>query len=689
MTLRLRHFRMRAVTPAGPYGVDIAFTSGLNVIWADNTKGKSTCMQGMLYALGLEKMLSPRREVPLPHVMTSYLKNDDETTEQVLESMVALEIQNGAGTIVTVHRPVKREGVDNRLITVDFGPSLTQPGAHIERRNFFVLDAGAAQREDGFHRFLEDFLGWNLPVVRRYDSPEGKLYLETIFPLFWVEQKSGWSTIPAAIPTYLRIREVHKRAVEFIMDLDVHKLEIERQRIQEKLDENARNWRNLWDEVDRLARRNGGRVEALPQRPTAVREELNGGQVLIADKASWVSIADLLAQLRRRVRELNEIPIPEVGVSVDHLVAQLEALGAQVEEANRRRIEAYKARQLKDADVESLKRRIHSLSDDLQKNQDVQKLQRYSGSAGALTPDHCPTCEQSLADSLLSQQVVTAVMPIEDNIEYIRSQLKMFEDILGRENEEMSKIEAHALLADRELNELYGRVRTVRADLIAPAGNPSAVSIEERVRTESRIRELEAMQATFEDFVERMRSLSSAYEEILSTKSLLPSDKMSALDKRKIEALTSFLRRYARDFGFSTFNPSELTIDEDTYRPQKEGYEIGFETSASDAIRLKWAYQLGLLELEGQGPTNHPGMLLLDEPRQQSSSRVSFGMLLERAAERQRADKQIIVSTSEDLETLSDILSRISCNRTIIKGYVIKRLGEDAALAAAPKIISA
>ena len=60
MTLCLRHLRLRAMTPAGLYGTDIPFKPGLNVIWADNTKGKSTCMQGMLYALGLERMLSPR-----------------------------------------------------------------------------------------------------------------------------------------------------------------------------------------------------------------------------------------------------------------------------------------------------------------------------------------------------------------------------------------------------------------------------------------------------------------------------------------------------------------------------------------------------------------------------------------------------------------------------------------------------
>src|SRR3546814_14290096 len=121
--------RLRAMTAAGPYGDDIRLASGLNVIWADNTKGKSTCMQAMLYALGLEKMLSPRREVPLPHAMTTYLRCDDESQIDISQSWVELEIENGAGTIVTVHRHVKEAGVDNRPITVRFGAPLTRTEA--------------------------------------------------------------------------------------------------------------------------------------------------------------------------------------------------------------------------------------------------------------------------------------------------------------------------------------------------------------------------------------------------------------------------------------------------------------------------------------------------------------------------------------------------------------------------------
>src|SRR3546814_14124726 len=88
-------------------------------------------MQAMLYALGLEKMLSPRREVPLPHAMTTYLRCDDESQIDISQSWVELEIENGAGNIVPVHRPVKEAGVDNRLITVWFGATLSSEARRV------------------------------------------------------------------------------------------------------------------------------------------------------------------------------------------------------------------------------------------------------------------------------------------------------------------------------------------------------------------------------------------------------------------------------------------------------------------------------------------------------------------------------------------------------------------------------
>ncbi|WOH50558.1 AAA family ATPase [Bradyrhizobium sp. sBnM-33] len=673
MTLRLRHLRLRAQTSAGPYGTDITFGSGLTVIWADNTRGKSTCMQGMLYALGMERMLSPRREIPLPHAMTSFIETDNKERHAVLESAVSLEIENDEGQIVTVHRPV-RSKIDNRLINVEFGPTLTTGSAQVSRKSFFVSDPGAATREDGFHYFLEQFLGWELPTVKRYDAPDGKLYLETIFPLFWVEQKVGWSSIPAAIPTYLRIREVHKRAVEFIMDLDVPRLELRRQQVMDDLAANAREWRLRLDEIERVVRRSGGRIEGISSKPTAITLDLDQARLFIAESNDWVPLGNLLTNFRARVGILLEGPLPEVGTAAEQLRLKLEQLTHRTELLNAERLRSYSSKQIKDADIASLKRRIKSLEEDLQKNQDVQKLQRFSGSTVDLTPDRCPTCEQALMDTLLTQEILTAVMPIEDNIEYLRSQLAMFRDVLVREEEALAELTQTVAVADRELIDLYAQIRTLRTDLVSPNSSPSAAVVEERVRLEIRVRELEELQAAVDDLIAQLRTLSESYAKLLAEQASLPADKMSVHDRRKLKKLTSIVCDQAKQFGFSTFDPDEVTISDDTYRPQKEGFEIGFETSASDAIRLKWAYQLGLLELGIIESTNHPGLLVFDEPRQQSSAKVSFERLLKRASAAKQSNRQVIFSTSEDLSNLERILQDLDCNQRIFPGYMIQPL---------------
>ena len=426
--------------------------------------------------------------------------------------------------------------------------------------------------------------------------------------------------------------------------------------------------------MERLARRSGGAISGLATNPTGDTEILGRWALTILDEGTWFPIRELLTTLRGHVAKLSTVLIPTVGASVEALTATLESLNVQLDAANRRRIEVHSARQLRATDIASLEQRIASLKEDMQKNQDVQKLQRFAGGTETLTPDRCPTCEQGLVDALMSQGVLDAVMPIADNIEYIRSQLKMFEDILVREQAEQRKLEEATTINTGEINALYGRIRTVRSDLTGPTSALSASAVEERVRTEARIRDLETLIAALGDAEDRLQTLASELRDLRSALDKLPNDKMSKSDLVKLTSLEARLRRLAQEFGFSTFPASELTIDGDSYRPQKEGYEIGFETSASDAIRLKWAYQLGLLELSQSHSTNHPGMLLLDEPRQQSSSKISFGALLENAAAHRQGNQQVIVSTSEDLETLAPIIERIQCKRTIFKGYVLQPL---------------
>lgn len=191
----IRHLRLRAVTATRIFGADIPLLPGLNIIQAHNTSGKSTSLQAIIYALGLERSLGPQLTIPLPYAMRERIhRTKEEPYDPVLQSYVEIEIVNGEGKTIVIHRDIIG-GKDTKLIQTSDTPRLSSDAKSGNQRDFYVHDSGAAQREDGFHKFLADFMGWKLPAVPRFDGTEGPLYLEAIFPMLFVEQKRGWSAI--------------------------------------------------------------------------------------------------------------------------------------------------------------------------------------------------------------------------------------------------------------------------------------------------------------------------------------------------------------------------------------------------------------------------------------------------------------------------------------------------------------
>jgi hypothetical protein len=466
VTLQIRHLRLRAETASGTFGADIPFALGLNVLWADNTKGKSTCLQGLLYALGLERMLSPRREIPLTYVMTSHLDDPDTGAPRtVLESSVSVELENAFGDIITVRRGVK-SAQDRRLVTVSKGPALSGPTARYQSQDYFVLDAGAAQREAGFHRMLADFIGWQLPGVRRFDGSETTLYLETIFPLLYVEQKAGWSSMPAAFPNYLQIRDAGRRAVEFIMSLDTHELELKRQQLDLELAECTSAWSTKRNEMLSVAALANARIQGVPTAPTIAVADIEAAFLLAPDGDDWLPLEEMASLLRARVADMRATEVPEVEDLSESAAEELGNLIELANEQNARRNSLFRARQAEAAQRASVARRLAALEEDLQKNLDAQKLRNFGSKiADTFAPDYCPTCSQPIQDTLLAQQASAAVMRVEDNIEYIRSQRTIFQRLSAQVDAAILNIDRKLAAATNEVNETNARLRALRADL--------------------------------------------------------------------------------------------------------------------------------------------------------------------------------------------------------------------------------
>ena len=118
----------------------------------------------------------------------------------------------------------------------------------------------------------------------------------------------------------------------------------------------------------------------------------------------------------------------------------------------------------------------------------------------------------------------------------------------------------------------------------------------------------------------------------------------------------------------------ELSISEDTYLPTYEGFDLGFDLSASDMIRTIWSHRLGLLEVARRFDNRHAQLLVFDEPRQQSTDPLSFTALFRRAGTAAAFGQQVIFATSEPEDSVQGMLRGVPHQYLGFKGKMVQRL---------------
>lgn len=345
---------------------------------------------------------------------------------------------------------------------------------------------------------------------------------------------------------------------------------------------------------------------------------------------------------------------------------------------NAERATIFRARQTELIQQASTEQRIVQLEEDLKKNKDALKLKKFGSTiARELDPNHCPTCEQLIDDALLPQGTLDSVMSIEDNIEYIDAQRKAFRRLADRAVAIIRDLDLELVTTGENLRKQTSRLRALRSDLIAPSHAASASFIEERLRVEQRLNQLRDIDARFAEHVNSLVDQTANWASLQADSKLLPAERLSAGDVDKIEALETSIRKQLISYGFNTFAAADLTVSKDTYRPEKEGFEIGFELSASDSIRLKWAYQLGLLDVAQSGDTNHPCLVVFDEPRQQEAAPTSVAGLISEAGRIASSGAQILIATSEDLDAVKSFVTNVEHKLLVFDGRLIDRISPD------------
>lgn len=626
--LKIRALKLEVNTTSGLFGAEYKFSNGLNIIRGDNSTGKSSLFQSIMYGLGFEELLGGKNEKTMQSALKDQVEFPRNTLHNITQSFVYLEIENK--DIITIKRSVASSTRKSQLIDVYYGAMLTGDSQTLESRQMWVHDAGGASDElYGFHLFLTEFLEFNLPEVVTAKGDLHKLYLQQIAPAFIIEQKTGWSDFLATMP-YFGMRNTEQRVIEFLLKLDVFENEKRKQQLNSyKQNLNVR-WQNLFSKFQNLAERSGGKLVGLENTPSIINS-FGGIYISTIREDKPITLFDLNEIQKTELAVLELQQTVTVGTN---LKKNEDALNKLNDRLNQVSLNFELLSPELNFDKEKLKqyeRQILAVQDDLRKNKGALKVNKMGGDLPANTAKNtCPTCEQEIKDSLLPRDIKQVPMRIEDNIAYLDSQERMIRVYIEGQQKTIKEKEAKLKEYQTITFEIRQQIRDLKKELIQDERLPSVIEIEKRIDLKRRVEFFNKVLESFPPLIEDLKSLSEEYGKILNSESNLPKDFFSLLDKQKLSTLKDNFIQLLRVFNYQSKPFDAIRISQDTYLPvaqktdAEQFYNIKFDSSASDFIRCIWAYTTALLKTAIIYDTNHPRLLIFDEPKQQDMSKDSF-----------------------------------------------------------------
>jgi hypothetical protein len=659
--MRIVSVALNVHSTLGPVSYQCRLEPGLNVLNAPNSWGKSTLLQSIVYALGLEGSLSASRRVPLGPAMTQAVETD-RGRGSVIDSYVTLTLTNDRGRYMRVRRWAKSLEVNLNLIQVLTAESEAGLDA-AARQDMFVREGGATVSEVGFHRLFEEFLGWSLPMVPGFSGEDIRLYLEVIFPLFYVEQKFGWSGVAPRVPTHFRIRDPLPRAVEYVLGLST----LDRIRALEALKQEEAAIGEEW--TASVGRLNGAasseslrlilpdtRAVGTGQRQPVMLEASIDGEWIPLERAEQIW-SDRLTVIGGHVVPAGERTARTTG-DLATAESQVRKLGASLREFREQMAVSV-------ADRDALASRLVGLEADKRRLTDVQRIRRFGGELDLplIAEGRCPTCQQDLDGRDVASGTVSTIA---ENVALLDAERVTLVSMQAVAQEREARLAESVQATEADLAPARQQVRLLRDELVGPSNAPSLSQVQERLTLEARLRGAAAVKDTSVAVEHDLDELSIRLDDVRARRALLGEEAGSTTDLTILGAFRASFQQQIEAYGLRSVPPSQVTIDGRTLLPITDGFELSFDLglgfSASDTIRTKWAYHTALFEAATtQERGHHLGLVVLDEPRQQETDPRSLAAFLNRLNGDSKLG-QVVYATSQDAEVLAPLLRDIPHN---------------------------
>ncbi len=622
--LKINSIKVEINTDKGLFGADFTFESGLNIIRGNNTAGKSSLFQSIIYALGFEELLGGKFEKTLQSVLKDTVEYPREKNQyKILQSFVYLVVENQSGEVITVKRGVRVPNRKSQLIDVYYGDYISNPEKITQQKQMWVHDKGGASDNDfGFHAFLCEFINLVLPKVVTYNGNFTSLYLQQIASAFIIEQKKGWSDFFITAPMY-SIRDLNQRIVEFLLNLDVFENNEKKELINTRRNKLQNDWQKTFNDLESLSERTNTKIIGVKNTPELINN-INDIKLILEREAGDLRIEDYFSELQNELFSYSE-NFETVGDNISVNERLLNEKQSLLNKLNINYDILLPEISVEESKLVQFEKQHATISEDLRKNKGVEKLNKLGAKNDLkIAENKCPTCSQEIKD-LLPSDINHTPMRLEDNISYLESQVSMIKIYIDGQKKSIQDKQKQAEDLRNEAHILRKEIRDLKKELVEDERIPSIIQIERRFSLTQRVNLFRNAVEKLEDIKKQFSPLIDSYDKLLKDINGLPTLNLSALDEEKIKDFETNFISYLRKFGYKSKSFDAIKLSRDTYFPIVDGlYNIKFDSSASDFIRCIWSYTISLMKTSVAFKANHPQLLIFDEPKQQDISLPSF-----------------------------------------------------------------
>lgn len=628
------------------FGFIIPFSTGLNIISGSNTSGKSTILSCIYYGLCLEQLLGSKDLGALNPALKEELEYKG-VNYNVLSSTVYIEINNGT-KVQTLKRDIKGNNVDTNKIKI-FDASISENYSGIKESIKYITLHRDHESDNGFYKWIADFIGIDIPYVYKFGVTKSMtpLYLQTIFPAFFIEQTKGWSDFFATCPNW-GIKNNKEKTIEFILGLKQLSLDLKIEELEYREKQIKRQWKDVYDTIYLYATSNFGKINNLTKQPLENEKEINDVTLLVKqneEEEECIDLIHLIDNVQKEYDDLLSKPLKKTSEVKDFLRKEFldkTKLYQGYKQKYNDFILDFNSQELQ---LICYKEQEGKIDQEKKDNQDIIKILEDHGN----NPDYkiCPTCNQNIVNSLRDKRLQVKEMPVNENIKYLDNQLKLLQGSIKGLNKTLKEKQVIKQYFIKEMSLKEQELKIIQDELISHDNYPSATEVFKRIKLEVKLTDLKNLKINFSDLIGELKHISKRFSQLNIDKDNLDLEVKD--DNVKLNHFRTSFVHYLKSFGYSTIT-NYLKIDIQKEYPFKYLPVLNYEkpqkitigSSASDGIRAIWAYYLSLL-VEG---VNHFGVVLFDEPGQHKMNQNSLKRLFEKASEIK--DKQVIISTSVD-----------------------------------------